>query len=71
MKLELIMLQGKKHSKQLRDKLAARLSRCETQRQWNDVAYALNCLKDRERDKEDTPIEKTLAEGFQLVKAQT
>ena len=33
-----------KHAKQLADKLAARLPRCENERQWNDVAYALSLL---------------------------
>jgi condensin complex subunit 1 len=67
---KLILLQGSKHSQQLRDKLAARLQRCETQRQWNDVAYTLGVLKDREKDKDDSPIEKLLAEGFKVVQMQ-
>jgi condensin complex subunit 1 len=66
----LTSIKGKKHSKQLREKLAVRLQRCETQRQWNDIAFALTSLKDRERDKEDTPIEKLLAEGFKVVQTQ-
>jgi condensin complex subunit 1 len=67
---QLTFIQGSKHSQQLRDKLAARLQRCETQRQWNDVAYTLGALKDREKDKDDSPIEKLLAEGFKVIQTQ-
>ncbi|KAJ1708694.1 condensin complex component cnd1 [Aspergillus flavus] len=37
-------IEKEKHARQLADKLAARLPRCETERQWNDVAYALSLL---------------------------
>ena len=53
-----------KHAKQLADKLAARLARCETERQWNDVAYALSLLQHKNED-----IQKTISAGFQLVEA--
>lgn len=53
-----------KHAKQLADKLAARLARCESERQWNDVAYALSLLQHKNEE-----IQKTVNGGFQLVQA--
>lgn len=51
-----------KHAKQLADKLAARLARCESERQWNDVAYALSLLQHKNEE-----IQKTISAGFRLV----
>ncbi|KAH8885564.1 hypothetical protein GQ53DRAFT_845547 [Thozetella sp. PMI_491] len=51
-----------KHAKQLADKLAARLPRCESERQWNDVAFALGLLQHKNED-----ITKLVSEGFKLV----
>ena len=51
-----------KHARQLADKLAARLPRCETERQWNDVAYALSLLPHKNED-----ITKTVTAGFSKV----
>ncbi|ELR03839.1 Condensin complex subunit [Pseudogymnoascus destructans] len=51
-----------KHAKQLADKLAARLARCESERQWNDVAYALSLLQHKNEE-----ITKTVAGGFRVV----
>ncbi|ROW02544.1 hypothetical protein VMCG_06008 [Cytospora schulzeri] len=53
-----------KHAKQLADKLAARLPRCETERQWNDVAFALGLLQHKNED-----ITKLVGEGFRVVQA--
>ena len=53
-----------KHAKQLAQKLAARLSRCEDERQWSDVAYALSLLQHKDED-----IQKTIQEGFKVVQA--
>ena len=53
-----------KHARQLADKLAARLTRCETERQWNDVAFALGLLQHKNED-----ISKLVAEGFKIVQA--
>ncbi|KAL8840565.1 MAG: hypothetical protein Q9170_001251 [Blastenia crenularia] len=53
-----------KHAKQLADKLAARLARCENERQWNDIAYALSLLQHKNED-----IQKTVSAGFRLVEA--
>lgn len=55
-----------RHAKQLSGKLAARLGRCETQRQWSDVAYALGLLQHK-----DEEIAKMVAEGFKVVQAPT
>ncbi|KAI1400963.1 condensin component [Hypoxylon fuscum] len=48
-----------KHAKQLAEKLAARLQRCETERQWSDVAFALGLLQHKNED-----ITKVVSEGF-------
>ncbi|KAL1637363.1 condensin complex non-SMC subunit Cnd1 [Diplodia intermedia] len=53
-----------KHAKQLSVKLAARLSRCENQRQWNDVAFTLGLLQHK-----DEEIQKQVTEGFKVVQA--
>ncbi|KAK4038513.1 condensin complex subunit 1 [Parachaetomium inaequale] len=53
-----------KHAKQLADKLAARLPRCDSERQWNDVAFALGLLQHKNED-----ITKLVAEGFKMVQA--
>lgn len=53
-----------KHAKQLAEKLAARLPRCETERQWNDVAYALSLLPHKNEE-----ITKTVGAGFRVVSA--
>jgi condensin complex subunit 1 len=53
-----------KHAKQLAEKLAARLARCENERQWNDVAFALGLLQHKNED-----IAKLVSEGFKMVQA--
>ncbi|KAF4592329.1 Condensin complex subunit 1 [Ophiocordyceps camponoti-floridani] len=53
-----------KHAKQLAEKLAARLPRCETERQWNDVAFALGLLPHKNEE-----ISKVTAAGFKVVQA--
>ncbi|KAI9816571.1 MAG: Condensin complex subunit [Pycnora praestabilis] len=53
-----------KHAKQLADKLAARLARCENERQWNDAAYALSLLQHKNEE-----IQKTISAGFRVVQA--
>lgn len=53
-----------KHARQLSVKLAARLSRCENQRQWNDVAFTLGLLQHK-----DEEIQKQITEGFKIVQA--
>jgi condensin complex subunit 1 len=51
-----------KHAKQLSEKLASRLPRCETERQWNDVAYTLSLLPHKNED-----IQKVIGEGFRYA----
>lgn len=53
-----------KHAKQLADKLAARFARCESERQWNDIAYALSLLQHKNED-----IQKIVTAGFRVVQA--
>ncbi|PQE26453.1 Condensin complex subunit 1 protein [Rutstroemia sp. NJR-2017a BBW] len=53
-----------KHARQLADKLAARLARCENERQWNDVAYALSLLQHKNEE-----ITKLVQGGFRVVQA--
>ncbi|KAL8375872.1 hypothetical protein RB595_007142 [Gaeumannomyces hyphopodioides] len=53
-----------KHAKQLAEKLAARLARCDTERQWNDVAFALGLLQHKNED-----IAKLVSGGFKMVQA--
>ncbi|KAK3051122.1 hypothetical protein LTS18_012470 [Coniosporium uncinatum] len=53
-----------KHAKNLASKLAARLPRCESERQWNDVAFALGLLQHK-----DDEITRVVGEGFRVVSA--
>ncbi|KAL8900106.1 MAG: hypothetical protein Q9192_001238 [Flavoplaca navasiana] len=53
-----------KHAKQLADKLAARLGRCDNERQWDDIACALSLLQHKNEE-----IQKTVSAGFRLVEA--
>lgn len=59
-----ILQKQDKHAKQLAEKLAARLARCENERQWNDVAFALGQLQHKNEE-----IGKLVAEGFKMVQA--
>lgn len=54
-----------KHARQLAEKLAARLSRCDTERQWNDVSYALGLLQHKSED-----IQKLVQGGFKMVQGR-
>lgn len=58
------MIWQDKHAKQLADKLAARLARCETEKQWNEVAYALSLLQHKNEE-----INKLVTGGFKIVQA--
>lgn len=53
-----------KQAKQLSVKLAARLPRAESERQWRDVEYTLGFLQHK-----DEEIQKMLSEGFKVVQA--
>lgn len=52
-----------KHAKNLSEKLAARLGRCESERQWNDTAFALGLLNGGKNEE----IEKKIKEGYRVV----
>ena len=54
-----------KHAKNLAEKLAARLNRCENERQWNDTAFALGLLNNGKSE----DIEKKVKEGYRVVDA--
>ena len=54
-----------KHARQLAEKLAARMARCETERQWNDVAYTLSLLQHKSEE-----IQKLVQGGFRMVQAR-
>lgn len=56
------MILQDKHAKQLASKLAPRLARAETERQWNDVAFALGLLPHKSEE-----IAKMVAEGCKVV----
>jgi condensin complex subunit 1 len=51
-----------KHQKQLAEKLVARLIKCSTEQQWNDVAFVLNSIPYKNDN-----INTVLDEGFKLV----
>ncbi|TQS37204.1 hypothetical protein Golomagni_02330 [Golovinomyces magnicellulatus] len=51
-----------KHAKQLSDKFASRLCRCETERQWNDIAYVLSLLHHKNEE-----ITKLVSGGFRTM----
>ena len=54
-----------KHAKNLAEKLAARLGRCESERQWNDTAFALGLLNNGKSE----DIERKVKEGYRVVDA--
>jgi len=64
-KLLAAFIEKDKHARQLASKLAARLQRCESERQWNDVAFALGLLQHK-----DEEIQKMVATGYKVVQAQ-
>ena len=54
-----------KHAKNLAEKLAARLNRCASKRQWDDTAYALSLLQHKNEE-----ISKKVAEGYRVVETE-
>lgn len=54
-----------KHAKNLAEKLAARLGRCESERQWSDTAFALGLLNNGKSEE----IERKVKEGYRVVDA--
>lgn len=54
-----------KHSKNLSEKLSARLARCENERQWNDTAFALGLVNNGKNE----DIDRKIKEGYRVVDA--
>ncbi|GAO48160.1 condensin complex component cnd1 [Saitoella complicata NRRL Y-17804] len=61
-KFLMTFIEKEKHAKQLADKLVSRLPHCDSERAWNDVAYALSLLPHKNED-----IQKTIAEGYKFA----
>ena len=55
-----------KHAKNLADKLAARLTRCVSKRQWDDTAYALSLLQHKNDE-----INRLVSEGYRMVEVES
>lgn len=53
-----------RHAKQLASKIAARLPKAETERQWNDAAFVLGQLQHK-----DEEIQKLVTEGFKVIQS--
>lgn len=61
----LSFIEKEKHQKQLNEKLYNRLLKCETQKQWNDVAFVLNSIPYK-----DEKVTEVLEKGFKMVSAR-
>lgn len=55
-------VEKERHVKQLSDKLFARLGRCESEKQWKDVSFALGLLPHKNED-----IVQVVSEGYKVV----
>lgn len=64
-KFLLSFVDKEKHQKQLTEKLLGRLAKCESQRQWNDIAFVLNTLPYK-----NEKITTALDEGYKIVSAR-
>lgn len=64
-KFLLSFIEKEKHQKQLSEKLFGRLLKCESQKQWNDVAYVLNNIPYKEER-----LAEVLEKGFKMVSAR-
>ncbi|CAR28118.1 ZYRO0D14256p [Zygosaccharomyces rouxii] len=64
-KFLLSFVDKEKHQKQLTEKLLGRLSKCESQKQWSDIAFVLNTLPYK-----NEKITAALDEGFKIVRAR-
>ncbi|KAK9479296.1 armadillo-type protein [Lipomyces japonicus] len=58
-------VEKEKHAKQLAEKLSSRLPRCDSEKQWNDVTYALSLLPHKNED-----IQKLVSEGFKVIQTE-
>ncbi|KAK6202744.1 armadillo-type protein [Scheffersomyces amazonensis] len=66
LKFLLSFIDKEKQQKQLSEKLLIRLSKCQTETQWNDVAFVLSTIPYKNES-----ITAALDEGFKLVSART
>ncbi|KAK6464700.1 armadillo-type protein [Scheffersomyces coipomensis] len=66
LKFLLSFIDKEKQQKQLSDKLLVRLTKCQTETQWNDVAFVLSTIPYK-----NEAITAALDEGFKLVSART
>ncbi|KAL3231391.1 hypothetical protein RNJ44_00426 [Nakaseomyces bracarensis] len=62
MKFLLTFIEKERHQKQLIDKLLGRLTKCETQEQWDDIVFVLNTLPYK-----DDRVPPILEAGFKMV----
>ncbi|GEQ71991.1 hypothetical protein JCM33374_g5677 [Metschnikowia sp. JCM 33374] len=58
-------IEKERHQKQLADKLLVRLTKCQSETEWNDVAFVLNTIPYKNES-----ITQALEEGFKLVSAR-
>lgn len=65
MKFLLSFIDKERHQKQLSEKLLSRLSKVESQKQWDDIAFVLNSLPYKNEQ-----ITAALEEGFKMVSAR-
>ncbi|AJV66013.1 BMC_2a_G0038990.mRNA.1.CDS.1 [Saccharomyces cerevisiae] len=64
-KFLLTFIDKERHQKQLNEKLVGRLRKCETQKQWDDIAFVLNNLPYKNED-----VTALLEQGFKVVSAK-
>lgn len=61
----LSFIEKERHQKQLVEKLLGRLPKCETAKQWSDVAFVLNSIPYK-----DERVAEVLEKGFKMVSAR-
>ncbi|AJV62493.1 ASB_HP2_G0038210.mRNA.1.CDS.1 [Saccharomyces cerevisiae] len=64
-KFLLTFIDKERHQKQLNEKLVGRLRKCETQKQWDDIAFVLNNLPYKNED-----VTALLEQGFKVASAK-
>ncbi|QHS74988.1 condensin subunit YCS4 [Saccharomyces paradoxus] len=64
-KFLLTFIDKERHQKQLNEKLVGRLRKCETQKQWDDIAFVLNNIPYKNED-----VTSLLEQGFKVVSAK-
>lgn len=64
-KFLLSFIEKEKHQKQLTEKLVSRLTKCNSQKEWNDIAFVLNNIPYK-----NEKVTAILEEGFKMVSAR-